>query len=119
MSIPHPALFIRRELFEIRGKFDESFRSAGDYELLLRELLTGRAMFVPEVLLKGVMYGGTSTSPSRILTGAVEMARVKRLNGVWPYDLVWLLILAKALVKYCLYRTLGDRVTRFALDFFR
>jgi len=119
MSIPHPALFIRREVFELHGKFDESFRSAGDYELLLRELLTGQAMFIPEVLVKGVIYGGTSTSPARILTGAVEMARAKRLNGVWPYDLVWLLILAKALVKYSLYRTLGDRVTRFAVDFFR
>jgi glycosyltransferase involved in cell wall biosynthesis len=119
MTIPHPALFTRREVFEIHGKFDESFRSAGDYELLLRELPRGEAMFIPDLLVKGMIYGGTSTSPSRILTGAIEIAKAKKLNGLWPYDLLWFWILARAAVKYCLYTILGDRATRNVVDLCR
>jgi glycosyltransferase involved in cell wall biosynthesis len=119
MSIPHFALFTRSEVFEIRGKFDESFRIAGDYELLLRELPESQAMFIPNLLVKGVLYGGTSTSPSRILTGALEIAKAKRLNGIWPYDLVWFRILAEASVKYCLYKVLGDKLTRIVVDLYR
>jgi glycosyltransferase involved in cell wall biosynthesis len=119
MTIPHPALFTHRELFEIHGKFDESFRSAGDYELLLRELPGGHAMFIPDVIVKGMIYGGTSTSPSRILTGAIEIAKAKKLNGIWPYDLVWLWILAQAVVKYCFFKLLGDRATRSVVDLYR
>lgn len=35
-SIPHQATFIKRDLFLKFGKFDETFKIAGDYDLLLR-----------------------------------------------------------------------------------
>jgi glycosyltransferase involved in cell wall biosynthesis len=35
-SIPHQATFVRRELFLKYGMFDETFKIAGDYDLLLR-----------------------------------------------------------------------------------
>ncbi|HEY5435219.1 MAG TPA: glycosyltransferase family 2 protein, partial [Candidatus Limnocylindrales bacterium] len=37
--IPHQAAFHHRSLFERHGRFDERFRIAGDFELLLRELV--------------------------------------------------------------------------------
>jgi len=37
MVIPNPAAFYRRSLFDEIGSFDESFRVAMDYELLLRK----------------------------------------------------------------------------------
>ena len=50
MSIPHPAVMHRKSLFERHGKFDESFHIAGDYEFLLRELKTGVAVFIPDIM---------------------------------------------------------------------
>ena len=38
MSLPHQGIFHRAELFKIYGNFNESYRMAGDYELLLRYL---------------------------------------------------------------------------------
>ena len=45
MSVPHPGLMHHRSLFEEHGTFDESFRIAGDYDLLLRELWDNDARF--------------------------------------------------------------------------
>ena len=36
MSVSHPGALHNRKLFEVFGKFDESFKIAGDYEFLLR-----------------------------------------------------------------------------------
>ena len=35
-SIPHPATFVRAEVYRRYGGFDETYRTAMDYELLLR-----------------------------------------------------------------------------------
>lgn len=45
MCVPHPAVMHRRSLFADNGNFDETFRIAGDYELLLRELKTNETLF--------------------------------------------------------------------------
>ena len=60
MSIPHPAVMHRKSLFERHGKFDESFHIAGDYEFLLRELKTGVAVFIPDIIVIGMRAGGIS-----------------------------------------------------------
>lgn len=57
---PHPGLLHSSLLFREHGTFDESFRIAGDYELLLRELKTGDAMFISDLIVTGVQYGGIS-----------------------------------------------------------
>jgi len=51
MCIPHPSVMHRRSLFEKHGYFDESFKIAGDYELLLRELKYGNAFFIQDIRL--------------------------------------------------------------------
>ncbi len=45
-------------VFEQRGLFDESFRIAGDYELLLRVLKMGNAAYVPDLILSGMRQRG-------------------------------------------------------------
>jgi glycosyltransferase involved in cell wall biosynthesis len=57
---PHPGLLHHEHIFRDHGLFDESFRIAGDYELLLRELKTRDAMFVQDVIVVGIQYGGVS-----------------------------------------------------------
>ena len=50
LKIPHVGKINARILYEQHGIFDETFRIAGDYELLLRELKTGDAVFIPNLI---------------------------------------------------------------------
>lgn len=118
MSIPHPAVFHRRDLFEDLGRFDESFRICADYELLLRELKTGKAFLLPD-FVKAVTYSGVSKRWDMVVTVAMETARAQRMNGIFPYKPGWFWFCAKNVVKSQLARTVGDRFTRRLVDLYR
>jgi glycosyltransferase involved in cell wall biosynthesis len=82
MSIPHVGTMHRRTLFEQNGDFDESFRIAGDYELLLRELKTGEAAFIPDIIVAGQRLGGISTAAGNNLKIKKEVWRALRMHGL-------------------------------------
>lgn len=100
----HPALFVRRTLFERYGNFRTDYRIAGDFEFIARvfrhpEL---RHRHLPESLVR-MQMGGVSTSGWRAtLQLNREMMRACRANAI-PTN--WL----KMLVRYPLK----------ALEFFR
>jgi len=119
MSLPHPALFTHRDVFAVHGRFDESFLIGGDYEHLLRELKDGKAVFMPEILVKGVRLGGVSTSPRQIVRFAIEIAWAKRRNGIFPYHPGWFWFLCKSWAKQNLHRQMGERATRRTIDSYR
>lgn len=58
---PHPTFFVKRRIYEKYGLFDEKFRIAGDYELMLRFLERYKisTFYIPEVLVK-MRWGGIS-----------------------------------------------------------
>jgi len=58
---PHPTFFVRRRIYEKYGLFNEKFRIAGDYELMLRFLERYKisTFYIPEVLIK-MRWGGIS-----------------------------------------------------------
>ena len=91
---PHPGLMHRRAVFQERGGFDESFRIAGDSELLLRELLRSPACFIPNVIVAGMRQGGISNKPSNTFESLQELRRIQRKHGTrWPgvvFMLAWL-----------------------------
>ncbi len=118
MSIPHPVVFHRRDLFEDHGRFDESFLICADYELLLRELKTGRACFLPDVV-KAVGYSGASKRWDMMVSVVFETARAQRMNGIFPYRPSWFWFFAKTVVKSRLALAVGDRVTRRLVDCYR
>ena len=116
MCLPHPAVLHRRSLFLQHGNFDESFRIAGDYELLLRELKTEDAFFVPGVVMTAMRQGGVSTDPANTLLGLREVRSAQRKNGQgWP-GLVWLMALARAYTRFLLWNLLGEKAARGMLD---
>lgn len=94
MNIPHVGTMHRRSLFEQHGKFDESFRIAGDYEFLLRELITGDAAFIPNIMTAGQRLGGISTNTANAERIYQEVIRAQWMHG--------LLITSKYLYKYLL-----------------
>jgi len=119
MCIPHQGVMHRRSLFERRGVFDESFRIAGDYELLLRELKTGEAQFIPDLITTGMRQGGVSSDPANTLVAMREIRRAQRMNGQKMPGGLWLMAMARVYIRFWLWRVLGETMTKKALDTYR
>ncbi len=50
-SIPHPTVFVRRQVYQELGGFDKIYRTAMDYEFILRICRNGvKGYYIPEVL---------------------------------------------------------------------
>jgi glycosyltransferase involved in cell wall biosynthesis len=77
MSTIHVGTMHHRSLFERLGRFDSTYRIAGDYELMLRAKDTLRTAFLPEVTVV-MRAGGLSDSTA----GLYEARRAKVMNGV-------------------------------------
>lgn len=77
--INHPALFTHRSYFKKYGTFDESFRIAMDYELLLRGALRSRVVHVPSVITN-MRSGGLSMRNREAVVA--EIIRALKKNGV-------------------------------------
>lgn len=100
----HPALFVRRSLFERYGMFHTDYLIAGDFEFIARVFrhLELRHRHLPESLVR-MQMGGASTSGWRAtLLLNREMMRACRANAI-PTN--WLKMLARYPLK--------------ALEFFR
>lgn len=82
MCLPHQGVMHHRTLFECRGRFDESFKISGDYDLLLRELKTENADFVGDVIVAGMQVGGISNSFRNIRKAIKEGDRAVKKNGL-------------------------------------
>lgn len=117
MSIPHQGTMHRRSLFEQHGTFDESFRIAGDYELLLRELKSADARFIPDIIVAAMRQGGgISSDPANSLVVLRESRRAQCKNGLrWP-GLIWLMAAVRLYLRLLLWKILGERLARKTLD---
>lgn len=120
MCIPHPGMMHRRSLFEEHGGFDESFRIAGDYELLLRELKTADAAFIPNLVTVGMRQGkGESSHPAATLRVLQETRRAQRMHGQRLPSRSWLFSVTKAYFRLLLWHVFGEPIARKTLDFGR
>ena len=109
MPISHQGVFHRRSLFERNGVFDTSFRFAGDYELLLREVGTQEPLFIPETIIAMHRSGGLSGSPrneSRVLW---ELRRAQKSHGIDFPRPAWIIRLFAAWVHRALRLLLGQK----------
>ena len=116
MSIPHPGTMHRRDLFEQHGYFDESFRIAGDYELLLRDLKTADAEFIPDLVTVGMLQGGISSNPKNTLLQLHEVRRAQQKHGLKMPSIKWLMAVLRVYVRLFLWRVIGEKATLKALD---
>jgi glycosyltransferase involved in cell wall biosynthesis len=79
----HPALFLKRSVFEKIGPFRTDYRIAGDFEWIVRAFGTPiRYQYLPEVLVR-MQAGGISTAGWRSrVTLNREILRACRDNGI-------------------------------------
>lgn len=119
MCIPHQGVMHRRSLFEEHGIFDESFRIAGDYELLLRELKNGDAWFIPNLTITGMRQGGVSSDPANTLVTMREIRKAQRMHGQKIPGWLWLSAMVRVYLRFWLWFVLGEKLTKKALDIYR
>jgi hypothetical protein len=117
MCIPHPALMHHRSLFEEHGFFDTSFRIAGDYDLLIRELRRRDALFVPDVVTAAMSREGISSRPEGIGAHLLEVRRATRKSGRFFPGVPWIMSMTRHYIRRALWSVLGERIARIALDF--
>ena len=82
--IPHPALFLRRSVYEKYGVFRTDFRLAGDYEFILRILKIHKInlQYIPEVLARMYNGGASGSSLKQRMKGWRELRLAWRVNGL-------------------------------------
>lgn len=85
-SMPHPAVFVRRSLYEKAGLFNENFRIAGDYEIMLRWLLVHgvQPVYMPETLVVMAPGGISGRSFKARSAGWRELRRAWAAQGLRP-----------------------------------
>lgn len=90
---PHPTFFIRKEFVDKYGVFDKSFKSAGDYEFMLRMLYKHNltAAYIPHVQMKMRAGGVSNASLKNRIRANKEDRRAWRINNIKPrwYTLWW------------------------------
>ncbi|HXB90701.1 MAG TPA: glycosyltransferase family 2 protein [Puia sp.] len=116
MTINHPTVFVRRECYERFGLFDDRYRCAMDYDLLLRLSVEGcRFIYVPAVLAN-MRWGGMSDVRWRL--GCRETMRIK--DKYFPGRKLWhRLYYYKQLLAIVVPRLLAWTGLNFIVRFYR
>jgi len=83
---PHPTVFVRRALYEKAGLFNTSFKSAADYEMMLRLFLKHqcRAAYLPVLMVKMRAGGVSNLSLKNRLRANGEDAAAWKVNNLKP-----------------------------------
>jgi len=81
----HPALFVRKAIYDKYGVFDTSFDISADFELMLRffEKHKIKTAYLPRVLVKMRMGGESNGSLANIIKGNVNILRAFWRNGIF------------------------------------
>lgn len=80
MSIAHPATFVTRRMYEKYGFFDERYKIAGDWDLILRLYLAGENFCSVDKVLTAFGNSGISSKQSRQLMKENRMIYMKYLQ---------------------------------------
>ncbi|HEX7365875.1 MAG TPA: glycosyltransferase family 2 protein [Pelobium sp.] len=81
---PHPALFIKKACFHKFGNYNLAFKSAADYDLILRFLFKNqiKVAYLPQVLVKMRVGGLSNKSLKNRLRANREDRLALQINGV-------------------------------------
>jgi glycosyltransferase involved in cell wall biosynthesis len=95
---PHPAFFLKRWCYEKHGSFHTDFRTAADYELMLRMLEKHQisTSYLPEVLVKMRVGGMSNVSLKNRIKANREDRKAWQINGL---KAGWFTLIRKPLSK--------------------
>jgi glycosyltransferase involved in cell wall biosynthesis len=95
---PHTAFFLTKKAYNAFGGYKDYFRSAGDYELMLRMLFKNqlKAHYLPEILMKMRVGGTSNMSIKNRWRANQEDQKAWIINGLKPHWFTrWLKPLSK------------------------
>jgi glycosyltransferase involved in cell wall biosynthesis len=100
---PHPTFFIRKSAYERFGAFRSDFKSAADYELMLRMLYKHslNPVYIDRVLVKMRVGGKSNVSIANRIRANKEDRKAWAINGLKP---AWYTLYFKPLSKIMQYR---------------
>jgi glycosyltransferase involved in cell wall biosynthesis len=83
---PHPSFFLRRTCYEKHGNFNTGFKTAADYELMLRMLHVKKVSvtYLPEVLVLMRTGGVSNASFGNRIRANREDRKAWQVNGIKP-----------------------------------
>ena len=109
-TFTHQGMFHHRSLFERYGMFDESFKIAGDYELLIRAFKDGGdALFIDGLIVTGMRIGGITSNCMKMVK---ENAKARKNNQLRVITIPWLISYAWAIFYPLLNFMIGDKNVR-------
>ncbi|WP_162056429.1 glycosyltransferase family 2 protein [Pontibacter pamirensis] len=83
---PHPTFYVKREVYERLGLYDINFKSAADYELMLRYLYKHgiSTAYVPECLVRMRVGGKSNVTLKNRIRANKEDFHAWYINGLQP-----------------------------------
>jgi len=99
---PHPTFFVKKSCYDSFGTFDTQFKSAADYELMLRFLFkeSCSAHYLPKVMIHMRAGGVSNVSLKNRIRANKEDRLAWKINGLKPK---WFTLLRKPLSKLTQY----------------
>jgi len=84
---PHPTFYLKREKFDKIGLYDSSFKTAADYEFLLRCLYKNKitSTYLPKTLVKMRIGGKSNATLLNRIQANKQDFRAWRENGIKPF----------------------------------
>lgn len=92
-TVPHPAFFLRKSVYDKHGLYNNSYKIAGDYDLILRLLFKHKISthYIPEVLVNMRTGGASNGSLSKKVKVHQEDTLAWKINDIKPNPLtLWL-----------------------------
>jgi glycosyltransferase involved in cell wall biosynthesis len=79
MSIYHPTLFVRRDIYEKNGLYDINFKIAADFDFILRNYLAGTQFYYLDSVIANFKQDGVSVKQKKMAN--VECRDILYKNG--------------------------------------
>lgn len=84
---PHPTFFVKKEVYQKYGLFDLQFKSAADYEIMLRFIHRFKTSiaYLPRVIVKMRVGGVSNASLKNRIKANQEDRKAWEVNGLKPH----------------------------------
>lgn len=114
----HQGVFHKNILFKKNGNFNSSFKIAGDYEFLLRELKNNDPVFIDTVVCCS-RIGGLSNNISQSKAALSECYRARKIHLKKHVGLYWIYAYIKLFIKIILKSILKKKLTEIIISWYR
>jgi glycosyltransferase involved in cell wall biosynthesis len=115
--LPHQGVFHRNSIFLNQNKFNNYYKVAGDYDLLLRVLKKNEAKFIENLIVSKMQIGGVS-SKFNSLNLHHDFMLARRING-YPETIWTMLLRLRYTVRSILIYLIGINNTKWINNMFR